>query len=529
MTISRRHLISSASLGIVIPSVLAIPGVAHAQKLKRLVGAIEEDPAIINPGITSIISSFAAGCPVYSALTWMDEKGNLHPDLAEKWEVSPDALNYTFQLRRNVKWHDGTPFSAEDVKFSIENISKKLHPWGKSAFTSLIEVAITDPRTIVIRLERPMPALLSATTVSISAILPKHIWKDQDPLKSAFNRKPIGTGPFKLVEYKQGDRLIYRKNPDYYFPGQPAFDELVLRVMPDPSARVAALENGELDILYFNGLPNTEVKRVSAFPNIKIATTSQGAPAYLCTFNLKNASLSDVRVRHAISHAINRDFIRNAVMPGLADAMVGPIPSVLQLANKALKDYAFDTAKAKGLLDAAGLKPQGDGTRTKFRLLFNNSDVRANRIADIIREQLGQVGVNVELQPLERATLMQKAYVSGDFEMLVDSYLLGPDPAIGVERLYNSANRFSPMRPFTNNSNYANPEVDKLFAKEKFAVSLSQRKPVYDEIQKLIWAEVPILPLFSYRTAEAYNGKVVSNVFDCADGSKESFARARPV
>ena len=523
-----RRRFAATSTALASSPLLALSEFAQAQKLKRLVGAIEEDPAIINPAVSTVISNFAAGCPVYSSLTRMDGKGNLHPDLALSWEVSPDALHYTFKLRPNVFWHDGTPFSARDVKFTLENITRKLHPWGRTAFAGLAEVVITDPQTIVLRLDRPMPALMAGTTISISAILPEHLWKDQDPLKSVYNRKPVGTGPFELVDYKPGDRLVYRKNARYYLPGQPAFDELVLRIIPDVSARVAALESGELDLLYFGGLPSTEVKRVATFPNVKIVNTTQGAPAYMCIFNLRTPVLGDVKVRQAIAHGLNRDFMRNAVMPGLADAMVGPVPSAMQLCNKALKDYAFDPAKAKALLDEANLRGQGGSGRARLRLLLNSSDARANRLGDIFREQLGQIGIGVDVQPLDRATLMQKGYTNSEFDMLIDSFLLGPDPAIGVERFYVSSNRFTPARPFTNNSNYSNPAVDQLFAKEKSAISLAARKPIYDEVQKLIWADVPILPLFSYRTAEAYNSKAVTGVFDVADGSKESYARARP-
>jgi peptide/nickel transport system substrate-binding protein len=527
MSMNRREFASLAALGVAAPLVISTSGFARAQGNKRLIGVIEEDPAIINPGITTVTSSFTAGCPVYSALTYIDGKGAIHPDLATSWEISNDGLNYTFNLRKNVQWHDGKSFTAEDVKFSLENMTAKLHPWGKTTFAPLKEVEIVDPYKVIIRLERPSPALLVSTTNLMGAILPKHIWQNEDPLKSQYNRKPVGTGPFMLVEARQGDRLIYRKNPKYYIPGQPAFDELVFRIIPDPAARVSAFESGEVDMLYSNTLPQTEVSRISRVPNTKVAVTSIAAPAYMCTFNSGTPALANVKVRQAIAHAINRDFIRSAVMPGLADKMIGPVPSVLPLHNKALKDYEYDQAKARRLLDEAGLKAQTGGERTRLRLLFNTSDARATRIADIIREQLRQVGVRADLQPLERATLIQRGYVSGEFDMLVDSFLLGPDPAVGVERLYISTNRHSPMRPFTNNSNYVNPEVDRLFTEEKKEVRLERRKPIYDRIQALIWADVPVLPIFSYRGANVYNSKVVEGIFDTLDGSKESFARAR--
>jgi peptide/nickel transport system substrate-binding protein len=526
MTIDRRLFLQRTGAGLALSSLSFRE--AFAQKTKRLIGAIEEDPASINPGLTTVISSFTAGCPVYSALTWMDAKGDVHPDLAESWEVAPDNRSYTFRLRQNVKWHDGAPFSAEDVKFSLENITRKLHPWGRNAFAALSVVEVLDPRTVVLRFERPNPFVLSASTVSIAAILPKHLWANQDPVQNPHNRKPVGTGPFILVENRVGDRLIYRRNPNFYIPGQPAFDELVLRVMPDGAARVAALENGEIDMLNTFALPTTEVRRVSRLPNIKIASTGQAAPTYLCTFNLRSPQLAKLQVRHALGHAIDRAFIRNTVMPGLADPVIGPVPSVLKLASKNVVDYAFDVERAKRLLDEAGYKLT-DGRRFNLRLLFPNSDTRAVRMADILRQNLLAVGITTDIVPMERALLMQKGYTDGEFDLLIDSYLLGPDPAIGVERLYNSASIFTPARPFTNNSGYRSAEVDRLFDQEKQAVDPEKRRAIYEQIQIKVWADLPILPLFSYRGAEAYNARMVTGIFDVADGSKESFARAKPV
>jgi peptide/nickel transport system substrate-binding protein len=123
-----------------------LDGCAWAQGApRRIVGALEEDPPIINPPMTSIISSFGAGCAVYGALTWVDRKGDIHPELAERWEIAPDGLTYTFYLRKNVVWHDGTPFTSADVKFTMENVTSKLHPWGRGAFKSLDHVDASDP------------------------------------------------------------------------------------------------------------------------------------------------------------------------------------------------------------------------------------------------------------------------------------------------------------------------------------------------------------------------------------------------
>jgi peptide/nickel transport system substrate-binding protein len=186
-----------------------VVGAAYGAAPRRLVGALEEDPPFINPAITTVISSFGSGSPVYGALTRMNAAGEILPELAEHWEVSPDGLTYTFHLRTDVLWHDDHPFTADDIKFSIENVTAKIHPWGKAAFRSLDRVDVPDKFTAIIRLKEAQAALLSASNNAISSILPKHLWENGEILKNPLNKKPVGTGPFKLVEYVPGSHLRY--------------------------------------------------------------------------------------------------------------------------------------------------------------------------------------------------------------------------------------------------------------------------------------------------------------------------------
>lgn len=514
-------------LGGMAGGLLGAPHLAGAQPApKRIVGALEEDPPLINPPITSIISSFGAGCPVYGALTWVDRKGDIFPDLAERWEISPDGKTYTFYLRKNASWHDGTPFTSADVKFSIENVTAKLHPWGKGAFRSLESVDASDPHVAVIRLKIPTGSLIRACNNAISAILPKHLWEGTEFLKNPYNKKPIGTGPFKFVEYIPGDRIRYVKNEKFYIPGQPAFDELVLRIMPDAAARVAAFEKGEIDMLYNNAVPFTEIARISKFPNVEIRASNVSGAAFLGIINMRSKPYDDVRVRHALAHAIDREFIRTNVMPGFSENQIGPLPPSMSLANKKLQDYKFDPARANQLLDEAGHPRKADGTRFEFRLLWPAYDIRVTKMADVIRQNLSAVGITVSLQPLERAALNQKGYISEQFDMIIESYAQGPDPDIGTERLYNSNNILTPPAIFTNNSAYSNPDVDKLFAEQRVQTDPAKRKEIYDRIQEIIWAAVPILPILAYSGVSAFRSTVMGNTFESADGSKESFARS---
>jgi peptide/nickel transport system substrate-binding protein len=526
---SRRGVLGGLTGAAVWPCELARMPLAWAEgEPKRIVGALEEDPPIINPPMTSIISSFGAGCAVYEALTWVDQHGGIHPELAERWEISPGGKTYTFHLRKNVLWHDGTPFTSADVKFSLENVTAKFHPWGRGAFKTLDHVDASDPYIAVIQLKTPSPAVMKAVNNAISAILPKHLWEGTDFVKNPLNKKPIGTGPFKLVEYVQGDRIRYTKNEKYYIPGEPAFDELVMRIIPDAAARVAAFEKGEVDMLYNNSVPFTEIGRIKKFPNVEIKASSVSGAAFLGIINMKSKPYDDVRVRHALAHAINRAFIReNVLLPEFADIQVGPLPPSMELANKSLKDYAYDAKRANQILDEAGYARKADGSRFGFRLLWAAHDIRVTKMADVIRQNLSDVGIAASLQPLERAALNQKGYIGEQFDMIIDSYAQGPDPDIGTERLYVTSNIHNPPLIFTNNSSYSNPQVDKLFAEQRLQTDPAKRKEIYDKIQEILWDAVPVLPILAYSSVGAFRDTAMVNAFNSADASKETFARVR--
>lgn len=507
----------------------ALPGrIVRAATATTLVGILEEDPPVMNPAITAVISSFASGSPCYNALTNIRPDGTIHPELAEAWEISPDGLIYTFHLRHDVAWHDDAPFTSADVKFSIENANAKLHPWGRGAYHSLDRVETPDLFTAVFRLRQPQASLILGTDRAVSAILPKHIWEKGDILKNEHNQKPLGTGPYRFVEYVRGESIRYAKNTKY-FGGAPEIDEVVLRIIPDPAARVAAFENGEADCIYHSALPLPEAPRLAKLPAITMRQTDLRGAAYMGIINTRRKPGDDVRVRQALAHAIDRGFLRENVATGYTIKMLGPVPPASPLYNSGLADYAFDPAIAKQMLDAAGYPAKGSAPRFTFDLLWPNYDVNMGRAADIIYRNLGDIGIKVNLQPLERAALNQRGYVALQFDMLMESYGLGPDPDIGVERLYNSHNILTPPVPFTNSSGYANPEVDQLFEEQRGATELAKRKEIYGRIQEIIWRDLPALPIFAYSPPNLFRSSYVTGLYDISYGNQETYANARLV
>ncbi len=523
MPISRRATLAALATGALAPGLL--PGRAYAAAGSTLIGVIEEDPPLINPALSSVISSFVAGAPVYSALTRMDANGNVSGDLAERFEISPDGLAYTFHLQRGITWHDGAPFSSADVVFSLGEVNSKLHPY-RGVMKAIDQFEAPDADTVVLRLKSPIAALINTLHNFSGCILPRHLWQGTDFLTNPHNRQPVGTGPYKLVSYASGDRITYAKNDTYFMPGEPAFDQVVLRIIPDPSSRVAAFEQRDIDMMYASALPPTQVARLKRLRGVEMVPNTASAAGYIGYINMRNAPYSDVRVRRALAHAIDRTFIRNAVFPGLSANMVGPLPPDSPLADEALADYALDPARARALLDEAGFKPGPGGNRFDFRYVFAVTDLVAQRMGDIIAQNLAAVGIRTVLTPLERGTWMTRSFTDYAFDMTVGSFALGPDPDVAVERFYNS-NNIVPG-PFVNCSPYRNAEVDKLFDEQRVQTDPAKRKAVYDRIQAIIWADIPVFPICAYSLPGAVWSTTATGVYNCDSSNRDDYAAAKP-
>jgi peptide/nickel transport system substrate-binding protein len=500
------------------------PRIVNAAEPRRLIGLIEEDPPYFNSAASSAISSFVAASPCYSALTHMDTDGKITPDLATSWEISPDGMTYTFHLHSNVEWHDGHPFSAEDVAFSIGQVNSKLHPY-RGAMSAIDKVEAPDKDTVVLRLKHPQVSLIYSLGNFSGAILPKHIWEGKDVATDPHNRQPIGTGPYKFVEYVAGDHILYRKNEKYFLPGKPVFDELMFRIIPDPGARVSALQKGEVDMIYSSAVPPPEVPRIKRFKNIELRFGKIQTSGYQAIINMRKPPFNDRKVRQALAHAIDRGFIRSNVFPGLSDNMVGPVPPTSPLYNKNLVDYALDPAKANALLDEAGFPKKADGNRFELRFLFSAQDLPAAKISDIMSRNLAAVGIKVIPRPLDRGAWIQASFTNPDFDLTTGSYSLGPDPDIGIERFYNSNNVKNLIG--ANNSAYVNPELDKLFDEQRVQVDFDKRKAIYDKIQEIVWNDLPILPFCTYTLPGVFNAAVVTNIFDTEASAREDFVFAQ--
>ena len=462
--------------------------VVRAAEPKRLIGVIEEDPPFFNPAVSSGISSFVASAPCYSALTRMAVGGEISGDLAESYEISPDGMTYTFKLHRNVEWHDGHPFSSEDVKFSLEQVNSKLHPYH-GAMNAIDRFEAPDPDTFALRLKHPQVSLITSLGNFAGAILPRHIWEGKDAARDPHNRQPIGTGPYKLVEYVAGDHILYRRNEKYFLPGQArvrradvphhARSLLAHRRPAEGRGRHDLCERDSGDRSGAHPQVPEHRAAVRQDPDLGLPGLHQHAQRPVQRPPRAPGDRPHDRPRVHPQQCLSRAVGEHG-RSGTAD---------LAAHNKKLVDYALDPAKANPLLDEAGFPQKADGTRFELRFVFGAQDLPAVKISDIITRNLAGVGIKVIARPLDRGAWIQVAFTNNEFDMTTASFSLGPDPDIGIERFYNSNNIFNIVG--VNNSKYVNPEVDKLFDEQRVQTDFAKRKAIYDRISEIVWNDVP--------------------------------------
>jgi peptide/nickel transport system substrate-binding protein len=482
--------------GIVLAASGAAAGPAQPQRGGTAVVALGSDPDTLNLGITTSFPVGAVGASLYNGLIWVDPRGEIQPQLASSWTISPDGLQYTFQLRPNVRWHDGRPFTAADVKFTMEEVTGKYQGRFRRAFEQMDRITVVGPTTLVIRFKRPFAPFLRLLSVFDCPILPQHVYAGGDILRHPRNADPVGTGPFRFREWVRGDRIVLERNPDYVDPVY--LDRLVFRVFPSPTLRVTALETGELDHISDFYLPKTDVDRLRRNPAIRVRIGQPIPSVGFVYLNTRRPPLNNVKVRQALAFAINRVQITQQAMAGLARPARGPFGDGFRWAWSPAADfnrlYPYNPERAAALLDEAGF-PRGAGGERPIRLRVVYDAARAPLVAAaaIIQDNLRAVGIAAELVPVDAAVRIDRVYMRADFDLALETYTSSGDPAIGYHRIYATA---PPRVPFVNASGYSNPAVDELLTRATEATSRAARARAYAEVSAILAADLPALMLF---------------------------------
>ncbi len=495
--IKRRTLLSA---GIAVATAASFGHRANAQSPRRggrLIVAADSEPRNLNPAMIASNGVFHVSSKIVEPLAEAayGTPDGLAPRLALSWAGSGDGRSVTFRLRPGVTWHDGRPFTAADVAFSALEVWKKLQSFGRIVFKDLVAVDTPDPLTAIFRFSEPTPVQLIRNALpALTAVVPKHLYEGTDIAANKANAAPVGTGPFRFAETKPGEYTRLTRNPTYWSAGQPYLDEIVYRVLPDRAAAAGALEAGEIQLAAFSQVPLQELARVGSVRGLSVVTKGYEALTYqlVVEINHRRPELADLRVRRAIAHAIDRDFVVKTVFLGFATASDGPVPKYDgQFHAAGLAMPGFDVARANALLDEAGHPRDARGMRFRLRLLPAPFFNETRQFGAYLRQALAAIGIDAELVNNDAAAHLKAVYTDHAFDIAVNPPVYRGDPAISTTILAQGG--LPAGIPFANQGGYRDAQMDALIARAAGTLDEAQRTGLYHEFQRKVVADLPFI------------------------------------
>ena len=443
--------------------------------IANIADVLRLDPALITDVPTANVAEL-----IFEFLVDVAPNGTFIPGLAERWEVSPDAKEWTFYLRKGVKFHDGTPFNATAVKFTAERTMdpETQSPDGELFRNTIERVEVIDEYTVKFVLKKPSAGFISQIVrnqglMIVSPTAAMKYGKD-------FSKNPVGTGPFMFVEWVPGDRVVLKRF-DEYWKGKPCLEEIIIKPIPESSVQVASLLAGDVDVIY--AVSREDLDRLERSPDVVVYKVP-GFTVFGIVFNVEHEFFKDVRVRQALNYAVDKDAIVETLFKGIAVRTYGPLPPSSPYYTENVNKFPYDPEKAAQLLEEAGWKLGDDGIRYKDGKPFKFSIIlqegkEAEELVQAVAEYWRRIGVIAELQILEYGTWVDKL-VSHDFEAGYIWWSAGsPDPDNFLPFLFRSDG-------WANVGLYSNPKVDELIDKVSITPDFEERKRYAEEAQRLI-------------------------------------------
>jgi len=530
MKLSRRSLAGLAGAALF---ACAIGNTALAQKQGgTLVMLVQPEP----PTLASYLSTSGpigqVAAKVFDGLLEYDTELRPQPSLAESWSVSADGMRITFTLRQGVKFHDGKPLTAADVQFSIMDVAKVTHPRGSNTFAAVQAVTTPDDHTVVLELVEPAPYMMMAFSSYETPILPKHVYGQGDLRAHPNANEPIGSGPFRFVEWKKGQYIRLDRNPDYWKPGLPYLDRIVARFIADPSTRTAALEKGEAHFAAMGAVPYNDAKKLAAVPGLTVTTRGHEmiSPVAELLLNTTREPLGDKRVRKAIAYAMDRRFIIDNIWFGFGKPATGPMSSNFAPAGLYTADVENYQVGEEGveianrILDEAGYAKNAEGVR--FELMHDSLPYGQEwtRFGEYVQQQLGKIGIKVTIRQEDVARWLKRTYTDRDFDTTANYLYNLSDPVVGVHRAVHSST-IKPGTVFTNGAHWSHPKVDELLDKAKIEPDAKKRSEHYAEVPKAVAEEIPIVWTHEMNFPTVVNDRF-ADVMVSSLGVYANFARA---
>lgn len=451
---------------------------------------------------------------IYNGLTKYDKNIKITGDLAESWDISPDGLKITFHLRKGVKWHDGVEFTTDDVIFTYNTVINPDIPTPYSSNYGPVEkVEALDRYTLKVVYKEPYAPALESWGMGI---IPKHILEGKDITDEKYSRNPIGTGPYKLKEWVTGQKIVLEVFDDY-FEGRPKIDKYIARIIPDMATMFLELKFGGID---FMGLtpPQFKLQADTEFFNKYFQKFRYPAFGYTYLgYNLLDEKFSDKRVRQALTHAINKKDIIDGVLLGYGIPCTGPFPSESWAYNPNIKDLEYNPEKAKILFAEAGWRlhrgecgesykamnqkrfMEGykdlimckDGKPFSFTVLVNQGNEARLKTAQIIKENLKKVGVEMNIKVLEWQAMLHEFIDKKRFEAVILGWALSRDPDA-----YDIWHSSKTKEGEFNFISYRNEEIDRLLLEGRRTFDIEKRKRIYHRIHEILVEDQPYTFLY---------------------------------
>ncbi len=453
------------------------------------------DASTLIPILASDSASHSVASLIYNGLVKYDRDLKMVGDLAESWDILNGGLVIRFHLRRNVRWHDGHPFTARDVVFTYKTMCDPKTPTAYAdPFLQIKDAQAPDDFTFQVTYTKPFAPALESWGLSI---LPKHLLEGKDIVKSPLSRHPIGTGPYIFKSWESGAKIILIANPDY-FEGRPYINEYMYRVIPDSATLFLELKSGTIDRM---GLTPLQYQRQTATSYFFNSFKKYRYPSFSYTYlgyNLKNPLFRDKRVRQAISYAINKQELIDVVLMGLGQIATGPYKPGTWVYNPDVNRYPYNPQKARELLSQAGWQDHDgdgiidrDGKPFEFTILTNIGNTQRAKCAEIIQYRLTQIGIKIKIRIIEWASFINQFINQRRFEAVILGWTIPQDPD-----LYDIWHSSKTKPEELNFISYRNAQVDDLLEKARHTFNQEERRHCYFKIQEIMAEDQPYTFLF---------------------------------
>ncbi|WP_236775441.1 peptide ABC transporter substrate-binding protein [Agrobacterium tumefaciens] len=514
--ISRRNLLVLGGSGLVATALgprLNLVGSARAatppQSPKgQVVIGMSQEPTKFNPLSPHIEVDEAIYYQIYSSLWRADPKGDFLPDLAAEMPtvanggISADGTQWRVKLRKDVKWHDGTPFTAEDVKFNLDLINDPKFTASSRAGHKLVkDVTVVSPSELTWRMDRAFTPYMSI--LARTFFIPKHLLeKELDLNNTKFVTAPVGTGPFQWEERLAGDHISLKANPDYHGEG-PYLERLIVKYIPDVTAMYVQFQTGGIQYVGLQGISADRYAEAKTLPD-KTIVPAPLSMIEVISFNLGIPIFKDPAVRQALYLALDKQSIIDALYYGLPKPTESFLPQESWAFNPDLQQHSYDLEKAQKTLEDAGWKMGGDGVREKdgLRLEFSCSTTVGNSLREqmqqLLQQSWQQIGVKVVIKNMPAAMLWGDYYTLSQFDTVIAGIPFSNSGDPDVTDSFSGD--YIPAKTGTghNSFQYQNPDVDPLLASSVSETDREKRKAAYFRIQEIIRNDLPYLPVFQY-------------------------------